>query len=65
LGPSDDAFEMPAYHRGDLFHGVDLRAHDASARMDKGLTYEIDLPPIEDLAQLLFVDPGTVRRSRK
>jgi hypothetical protein len=58
LGPSDDAFEMAAYHRGDLFHGLDLGAHDASAPMAKGLAHDIDLPPIEDLAQLLFIDPG-------
>lgn len=39
----DDVFEMAAYHRGDLFHGLDpLRAHDASVPMPKGPAHDMD-----------------------
>jgi len=58
LGPGDDALQMPTHHGGDVFHRLDLGAHDAGAPAPEHSAHHVDLPALEDLAQLLLVDPG-------
>ena len=58
LRPGHDALELATHHGGDLFHRLDLGAHDAGAPALEHVTHDVDLLALEDLAQLLLVDPG-------
>ena len=58
LRPGHDAFQVVAHEVGDLLHRLDLGAHDAGAPMLKHGAHDVDLLALEDLAQLLLVDPG-------
>lgn len=57
LRPGDDAFEVAAYHGCDLLHGLDPGAHDAGAPVLEHVAHHVDPLALEDLAQLLLVDP--------
>ena len=43
---------------GDVLHRFDLGAHDAGAPVLQHGAHDVDLLALEDLAQLLLVDPG-------
>ena len=58
LRPCHDALQMRADHLGHVLHRIDFGAHHASAPMLQHGAHNIDLFAIEDLAQLLLVDPG-------
>lgn len=61
LRPGHDALQMAAHKRGNLLHRVDLGAHDADVPvLDRG-AHDVDLFSVQDLAQLLLVDPVTGR----
>src|SRR5262249_42942687 len=49
LSPSDDALDVPAHHRGDLLHRLDLAAHDAGAPVMQHLAHDVDLLALQDL----------------
>ena len=57
-GPGDDAFKVLADHLGDRLHRLDLGAHDIDGPLPEHGAHDIDLLAAEDLAQLLFVEPG-------
>src|SRR5215831_13722493 len=57
-GPGDDAVEMIADHGGDLLHGLDLGAHDVGAPLSQHGGNDVELPAVEDIAQLLAIEPG-------
>lgn len=52
---------MIADHPSDVFHGLDLRAHDVAAPLFEHLAHDVDLLAIEDLAQVFPVLPGPRR----
>ena len=58
LGPGDDAIEMLTDHDGDRLHGRDLGAHDVGAPLREHGGNDVDLLAIEDVAQLLAIEPG-------
>src|SRR5438132_13180993 len=58
LGPSHDALQVTTHEGRDLFHRLDLGAHDASAPVLDHAAHDVDLFALEDLAQLLLVEPG-------
>ena len=57
-GPGDDAVEMIADHGGDLLHGLDLGAHDVGAPLSQHGGNDVELPAVEDIAQLFAIEPG-------
>lgn len=59
LRPGDDAFHVTTHEGGNLLHGFDFRAHDTGAPVLERGAHDVDLLAIEDLAQLLLVDPGS------
>src|ERR1700687_5025096 len=61
LGPGDNAGEVLADHRGDLLHGLNLRAHDVGAPLREHGGYDVDLLAIENVAQLFAIEPRTRR----
>src|SRR3989338_7199477 len=61
LRPSYDALHVAAQQRCVLFHGFDLAAHHADTPVFEHAAYDVDLLAIEDLAQLLLVEPGASR----
>ena len=58
LGPADDAVEVLADHSGDLLHRGDAGAHDIGAPLPEHGGNDIDLLAVEDVAQVLAVEPG-------
>jgi len=52
------AIQVPAHHRGELLHRLDLAAHDAGTPVQQHLSHDVDLLALENLAKLLLVDPG-------
>ena len=58
LSPGDDTVEMIEDHLGDLLHRLDLGAHHVGAPALEHGGHDVDLLAIEDLAQLLAVEPG-------
>ena len=56
--PSDDAVKMVADHGGNVLHGLDLGAHDVGAPLREHGGNDVDLLAIEDVAQLLAIEPG-------
>jgi hypothetical protein len=57
LGPGDDPIEMTADHDGDLLHRPDLGAQDVSAPLLEHGGYDVDLLAVENVAQLLAIEP--------
>ena len=57
LGPGDDPIEMTADHDGDLLHRPDLGAQDVSAPLLEHGGYDVDLLTVENVAQLLPIEP--------
>jgi hypothetical protein len=49
---------MGADHGGDLLHGLDLRAHDVGAPLSQHGGNDVELPAIEDIAQLFAIESG-------
>ena len=49
---------MSADHRGDLLHGLDLGAHDVGAPLSQHGGNDVELPAVEDIAQLFAIEPG-------
>ena len=49
---------MGADHGGDLLHGLDLGAHDIGAPLSQHGGNDVELPAIEDIAQLFAIEPG-------
>jgi hypothetical protein len=43
---------------GDLLHGLDLRAHDVGAPLSQHGGNDVELPAVEDIAQLFAIEPG-------
>jgi hypothetical protein len=58
LGPSGDAIEMSADHDGDVLHGVDLGAQHIGAPLFQHGGYDVNLLAIENVTQLLSIEPG-------
>jgi hypothetical protein len=58
LGPGDNAVEVFADHPGHVLHWRQARAHDIGAPLSEHGGDEIDLLAVEDLAQLLAIEPG-------
>ena len=58
LGPRHDAFEMRAYHLGDILHRRDLGAQDVGAPCLEHGGDNVDLLAVEDVTQMLAVQPG-------
>ena len=61
LRPSHDALQVAAHEGGDLLHRLDLGAHDADAPMGEHGAHHVDLLALQDLAQLLLVEPRSSR----
>ncbi len=61
LSPGNNAVEMGADHLRHLFHWFDLRAHHAGGPLREHIAHDIDLLALQNLAQLLLVEPGTGR----
>src|SRR5215475_11106621 len=57
-GPVDDAVEMGADHGCDLLHGLDLGSHDIGAPLSEHRGNDVELLAIEDVAQLLAIEPS-------
>src|ERR1700758_5382641 len=57
LGPGDDAVEMTADHDGDILHRIDLGAQDIGAPLFQHGGYDVDLLAIENVTQLLAIEP--------
>src|SRR4051812_20448282 len=49
---------MGADHGGDLLHGLDLGAHDVGAPLSQHGGNDVELPAVEDIAQLFAIEPG-------
>src|SRR5512147_1617154 len=49
--PGDDALQMTTDDTGNLFHGLDLRAHEVRAPLPEHVTDDVDLLAVEYLAQ--------------
>ena len=58
LGPGDDAVEMAPDHAGDLLHWRDLGAQNIGAPLLEHGGDDVDLLAVEDVAQVLAVEPG-------
>src|SRR6202167_1341328 len=58
LSPGDDAIEVPANHSRHVLHRLDLRVHDVGAPLPQHLGDDMDLLALENLAQLLAIQPG-------
>ena len=58
LRPCDDALQVRADHPGHLLHRIDLGTHDTAAPVLQHGAHDIDLFAIQNLTQLLLVDPG-------
>jgi hypothetical protein len=58
LGPSGDAIEMSADHDGDVLHGVDVGARHIGAPLFQHGGYDVNLLAIENVTQLLSIEPG-------
>ena len=50
--------KMGADHGGDLLHGLDLGAHDVGGPPRQQGGNDVDLPTVEDIAQLFAIEPG-------
>jgi hypothetical protein len=57
-GPGDDAVEMGADHGGNLLHGSHLGAHDVGAPLSQHGGNDVELPAVEDIAQLFAIESG-------
>ena len=64
LRPSHDALQVAAYESGDLLHRFDLAAHHTRTPVFEHAAHDVDLFTIEDLAQLLLVEPCSSRTYR-
>lgn len=53
-----NVFAVHGDHARDLFHRLDLRAHDVGAPLSQHLGDDVNLLAIENLAQLLPIPPG-------
>jgi hypothetical protein len=54
----DDAVEVLADHPGDVLHRLDLGAQDVGAPLLEHGGGDVDLPAVEDFAQMLAIEPG-------
>lgn len=57
LSPGNDAVEMSTNQSHHVLHLFDLRAHDVGAPLLQHLGHDIDLLALENVAQLLTVQP--------
>ena len=64
LRPRHNALQVIAHHRRNRLHRLDLRAHHAGAPVPEHRAHHVDLLALEDLAQLLLVDPRARRAHR-
>lgn len=59
LGPCNDAVEMLADHARGLLHWLDLGSHNVRAPLLEHCGNDVDLLALEDVAQMLAIQPGT------
>src|SRR5471032_690118 len=57
LRPGNDSIEMSANQSHDILHGFDFGAHDVGAPLLQHFGYDVNLFALENVAQLLAVQP--------